>query len=87
MTPGELNAIIKACVDRESERMKFRDMLNGVLCSLLANVNRGSDTDPFKADDFMIMRDKPSDAIQEHPEEVPKKLKLLAAAGIVREVR
>jgi len=81
MTPGELIEVINARIEDRNQTMEFTDTLNGVLCSLLANVNRGSDTDPFSPSDFTIL--KPRVVEEEHPEMIEDKLKLLEAAGLV----
>jgi hypothetical protein len=41
--------------------------LNGVLCSVLANINRSSNTPAFKAEDFSIIGE---DKMKKTPEEL-----------------
>lgn len=56
MTPAEVRAVIEAKVEQRDQEWKFQDVLNGVRCSLLANINRSQDTQPFTAADFSILK-------------------------------
>lgn len=49
---------MKAKIEQRTEEWKFLDVLNGVQCSLLANINRSASTRPWTADDFRVIKDK-----------------------------
>jgi hypothetical protein len=58
MTPAEVRAKVEAKYEQRNEEWKFLDMLNGVHCSVLANINRSKDASPYKAEDFTVMEKK-----------------------------
>lgn len=68
MTPAEFYEIAEAKLEQRNEEWKFRDLLNGVQCSLLANINRSEKTSPYNAEDFMIMKEKK----RQTPEEIAR---------------
>lgn len=57
MTPAEVRGVVTAKVDQRTEDWKFHNLLNGVRCSLLANINRTNDRQPFTAEDFSVLRE------------------------------
>lgn len=79
-TPAELSAIAKAKRKEKDQEMQFYDGLNGVLCSLIANVNRGSG-EPFRPADFMITRQEPE---KKPVEDLNKKLMAWAAMSRIK---
>lgn len=79
LTPSEFFQIAKAKIEQRNEEWKFKDVLNGVLCSLLANVNRSSNTPPYKVEDFRVMKDK---AEKQTPEEIMATFKRLEARNV-----
>jgi len=78
LTPSEFFQIAKAKIEQRNEEWKFKDVLNGVLCSLLANVNRLSNTPPYKAEDFRVMRETK----KQTPEEIMATFKRLEARNV-----
>lgn len=58
MTPAEFYAVAQAKIGQRNEEWKFQDILNGVQCSVLANINRSAGSPPHSAEEFMIMREK-----------------------------
>lgn len=57
MTPAEFLEIAKAKIEQRNEEWRFQDILNGVRCSLLANINRSKGARPYTAEDFRIMKE------------------------------
>lgn len=47
-----------AKIEQRNDEWKFMDLLNGVQCSLLANINRSSTSRTYTPEDFMIMAEK-----------------------------
>jgi hypothetical protein len=76
MTPAEFYAIAQARIEQRNEEWRFLDILNGVQCSLLANINRSASASPYKAEDFRIMQDKK----RADPDELVRKLGAWAAS-------
>jgi hypothetical protein len=68
MTPAEFAIIAEGKIEQRNEEWKFQDILNGVRCSLLANINRSQSTAPYKAEDFRIMKDDK----RQTPEEIAR---------------
>jgi len=74
MTPAEFSLIARAKIEQRNEEWKFQDLLNGVRCSLLANINRSSNTRQYTPEDFMIIKeDKKQD-----PEDIVRVLSQIA---------
>jgi hypothetical protein len=78
-TPAEFTTIMQARIKDREQIMGFLDTLNGIQCSVLANVNRGADTDPFRPVDFMITRQE--NEPRTSAEEMDKKLMVWSAMG------
>ena len=77
MTPAEFYAIAQAKIEQRNEEWRFLDILNGVQCSLLANINRSASASPYSAEDFRIMKDR----TKADPDELVKKFGAWAAAS------
>ena len=80
LTPAELKAKVDAKLKIRKFDQEFQDMQNGVLCALIANVNRGADTDPFRPADFMITKQETEKEVDMTPEQIATKLKMIAAS-------
>jgi hypothetical protein len=66
--------IAQAKIKQRTEEWEFMDVLNGVQCSLLANINRSRDSTPYKPEDFRIMKaDK-----RQTPEEIAQVMDRMA---------
>jgi hypothetical protein len=76
MTPAEFFAIAQAKIEQRNEEWKFQDVLNGVRCSLLANINRSSNTPAYNVEDFRVMKDKTE---KQTPEEIMQVFKHMEA--------
>ena len=70
MTPRDAQIMIEAKSEHLTAMMRFRDTLNGLLCSIVAEPHRDQDkrSDPFTAADFTIIPDEPEKSTQEKPE-------------------
>lgn len=71
LTPAQFFALI----DRKTYSMFRQDLRSGIIASTLANVNRGPNTPPYKASQFMAesYEEAESDGEALPPEELLKK--------------
>jgi len=76
LTPAEFFQIAQAKIEQRNEEWRFQDVLNGVQCSLLANINRSSSTRPYAVEDFRVMKDKEK---KQTPEEIMATFKAMEA--------
>ena len=79
MTPAEVRAVVEAKTEQRDQEWKFQDVLNGVRCSLLANINRSESAKAYTAADFSILPSE--DKMQpQSPEESMKVMDTWVAA-------
>lgn len=58
MTPAEFFVVLEGKIEQRNEEWRFRDILNGVRCSLLANINRSKGARAYTVEDFRIMKEE-----------------------------
>lgn len=77
MTPAEFRRIADAKIQQRTEEWKFLDILNGVRCALMANINRSQSSRTYKPDDFRVMPDEK----KQTPEQIMETFEVLAKGG------
>lgn len=78
LTPGQLDLLAKRHNSVESARNERADYRSALICSVIANVNRGKGQKPFKVQDFMPQESGPKK--NQTPEEQLTIVKMLNAA-------
>jgi hypothetical protein len=56
LNPAEFREIYDAKNKTRREEWEFLDILNGVQCALLANINRSEQREPWGIDDFRVLK-------------------------------
>lgn len=74
LTPAEFAVIARAKIRQRNEEWRFQDVLNGVRCSLLANVNRSASSRTYTPDDFRVTRDQEE---RKTPEQIMKAMEAM----------